>query len=68
MGLTPEQVAAVAGILGAVIVSGIKKVWVWGWTYNSVVEDRDFWRTTALKSMGHADKAIDIAAGSKGDG
>lgn len=62
MNLTPEQVVAVAGILTAVIGAGLRKVWVWGWTYQQVVEDRDFWRKIALQSMGHADKAIDIAA------
>lgn len=67
MGLTPEQTAAVGGIIVAVVVAGIRKVWVWGWTYASAIEERDFWRATALRSMGHADKAIDIAA-KQGDG
>jgi hypothetical protein len=62
MGLTPEQVAAVGGIISAVILAGAKRFWVWGWSYQAVVEDRDFWRKIALQSMGHAEKAIDIAA------
>ena len=67
MALTPEQTAAVAGILAAVILAGMTGKWVWGWTYRAVVEDRDFWRSTALRAMGHADKAVDIAA-KKSDG
>jgi hypothetical protein len=67
MTLTPEQVAALGGILGAVVIAGIRQVWVWGWTYKAMVDDRDFWRRHALRSSDLTDRAIDIAA-KKGDG
>jgi len=62
MSLTPEQVAAVAGIITAVILSGMAKKWVWGWQYKAMEEDRDFWRKVAMQSLGHADKALDTAS------
>jgi hypothetical protein len=58
--LSPEQVIAVAGIIGAVVGAGIRRAWVWGWTYTEMRDDRDFWRSTALTAMGHTDKAIDV--------
>ena len=66
MGLTPEQTAAVAGILGTVIVAGIKGIWVFGWTYQKAIADAEFWRSTALKSMGHTDHAVNTASSAIG--
>lgn len=60
--------AGVGGIFLGALVLGYRRLWVFGWYAKELAEDRDFWRMTALKSMGHADKAIDIAVGSKGDG
>lgn len=59
--LTSEQVVVLAGIIGAVIGAGIRRAWVWGWTYTEMRAERDFWRDTALQAMGHTDKAIDVA-------
>lgn len=60
MALTPEQITII-GLLLAIGGAGLKKLWVFGWTYADVVKDRDFWRDTALKSMGHTDRAIRTA-------
>jgi hypothetical protein len=35
--------------------------WVFGWTFDEMRSDRDFWREVALTSLNHADKAIDVA-------
>lgn len=60
MGLTPEQVAAVAAILVAVVAAGLAKKWVWGWVYADMVEDRNFWRRQALRLADHSDQALDV--------
>lgn len=69
MGLTPEQVAAVAAILTTVIVTGLRGDWVWGRELKKSEERErieakrtNFWRDLALATLGHADKAIAIAA------
>jgi len=65
--LTTEQITII-GLLLAIGGAGLKKLWVFGWTYADKVKDlaemtadRDFWRDTALKSMVHTDKAIRVA-------
>lgn len=69
MPVTPEQLT-ILGIAITLGVLGRAKVWVFGWVYadkeKALVEmtvDRNFWRDTALKSMGHVDKAL----GGKGE-
>ena len=75
MGLTPEQVAAVGGILTAVIVAGIRKVWVWGRELAAMekqleaqVVETHFWRRAALKALGHADSLLGIPPEKPSDG
>lgn len=58
--LDPQQVTIVA-LLFAIGAAGLKKLWVWGWAYSEMERDRDFWRTTALQSLGHTEKALDVA-------
>lgn len=62
--MPPEQ-WTVVGLIGAIAGAGLAKLWVFGWTYADKVKDlsemtidRNFWRDTALKSMGHVDKAL----------
>jgi hypothetical protein len=62
--VTPEQ-WTILGLVGAITTAGLAKLWVFGWTYTDKVKDlgemtldRNFWRDTALKSMGHVDKAL----------
>jgi len=74
--LTPEQTAAVAFIITAVVAAGIRGIWVWGWVHQAALKsvtdqlarertEKAFWRNVALKSMGHTDKALEIAASSE---
>jgi hypothetical protein len=69
MVLDPLLVSAIAAVITGVVGAGVKKVWVWGW----VLADKEkqlaasqietlFWRTAALKALGHTDKAIKLAA------
>lgn len=67
MALDPQQVTIIA-LLFALGAAGLKKLWVFGWTYAEKVRDlydmtvdRNFWRDIALKSMGHTDVALDVA-------
>lgn len=69
--MDPNQLT-VAAIAVGLAVAGVGKLWVFGWTYadkvkdlDSMEQDRDFWRDTALKSMGHTDTALDVAAKGK---
>lgn len=56
--MAPEQ-WTIAGIVVAIASAGLAKLWVFGWTYADMKSDRDFWRSIALKSMGHVDKALE---------
>lgn len=66
----------VVGLLLAIGAAGLRGLWVWGWVYKSREKDllaqleertadRDFWRGTALKAMGHTDKALNVAEGKR---
>lgn len=55
----------IVGVLTAIGLAGLKRLWVFGWTYTEkdkdlteMTEDRNFWRDTALQSMGHVDTAL----------
>lgn len=71
MPLTPEQLTII-GLLLAIGGLGLKKLWVFGWVYETALaalaemrRDRDFWRDIALKAMGHTDKALAVAVAEK---
>lgn len=73
-----DPIAVIAGIgtiLTGVVVAGLNKKWVWGWTYadkdkdlDDMTKDRDFWRDTALSLLQHNDKALEVAAKGAKDG
>jgi len=44
-----------------IIVGAARKWWVWGYIYDEMREDRDFWRTRALGSQGLVEESIEIA-------
>ena len=59
--------ADVVGILVFIIVSGMKKVWVFGWIYIQTMHDleemrseRDEWKELAWNNSGLAERAITI--------
>lgn len=73
-GLDPQQITIVALLFG-LGAAGLKKYWVFGWQYADKMaemvkleEDRNFWRDTALKALGHTDKALEVAAKGTGNG
>lgn len=54
--------AGVIGLLVFVLVGGAKKWWVWGWSYEELVKDRDEWKELALSGTNLAERAVDLAA------
>lgn len=63
--MSPDQVQAwlqlgLGGTLLTALILGYRRLWVFGWYASELREDRDFWRSTALKSMGHTDRAIAV--------
>lgn len=64
--LNPEQVTII-GLLIALGVAGLKKLWVFGWIYSDqvkrceeITKDRDWWRDIALKAMGNTESALEV--------
>jgi hypothetical protein len=63
---TPEQFQALqdlgtAGFLAFALIGGFRGWYVWHREFLAVKADRDYWRGVALESMGHTEKALDIA-------
>ena len=71
--MSPESIQGwlqlgLGGLMLLALVLGHKRLWVFGWLLvecenrlDEMEADRNFWRDTALKAMGHADKAMDVA-------
>ena len=62
--MLPEQWTAlrdlgVAGLLAFALVGGFRRWYVWGWTYEQVSKERDFWRDLALRSVKTTETAVD---------
>lgn len=58
--MTPGEIT-LAGVLIAIGVAGAARKWVFGWIYQEMVTDRNFWRTRALTMTGVAQIATDEA-------
>lgn len=41
----------VVAIFVLIIILGSKRLWVWGWQYKEMEDDRNFWRDVALKTV-----------------
>lgn len=52
-------------IVGAIAGAGLAQLWVFGWTFKDMKEDRDYWRGIALDALDVGDKAIDVAVEEK---
>lgn len=52
------QTLGLTGGLLVVLWGGAKGWWVFGWQYNAVVQDRDYWRAQALKTTELAEKGL----------
>lgn len=48
-------------LVGAIAGAGLAQLWVFGWTFKDMKEDRDYWRGIALDALDVGDKAIDVA-------
>jgi hypothetical protein len=71
--VSPEQIQGwlqlgLGGLMLVALFLGHRRIWVFGWLLieaetrlDEMQADRDFWRNTALKAMGHTDKAMDVA-------
>ena len=62
--MTPEQIT-LAGVLIAIGVAGAAGKWVFGWVYQAMVKERDWWRDRALAGSALADLATDEAEKAK---
>lgn len=65
--MSPEQWQAIqslgtGGLLAFALIGGFRGWYVWGRQYGEMVRERDFWRDVALRSMGHTERAIELAA------
>lgn len=56
--------AVVLAAISAITAALGRAVWL---IYADLKKDRDFWRDTALKSMRHTDRALDVAGETKPD-
>jgi hypothetical protein len=43
------------------VVTGVKKMWVFGWYATALETDRDYWKQMAVRSLTAAEKATDVA-------
>jgi hypothetical protein len=48
------------GILLLILWGGSKQIWVWGYQYREMKEDRDRWRDLALAGTDVAEKAVEV--------
>jgi hypothetical protein len=56
----PERLTVI-GLLVIVIVSGMRRDWVWGWTYQEMRARAERFEELALKTLGLAERMTDIA-------
>lgn len=47
-------------LLVTILWSGAVKKWVWGWTYQELKADRDFWRSLHFRTVDVAKQAVTI--------
>ena len=62
----PETLAAIReyGALALFFIAftaGARGVWVWGWQYREIREDRDWWRRVAEQLAGTAERGANVA-------
>lgn len=53
--------AGVVGLLVAVILGGLKQLWVWGWLYKDKVRECDEWKLLALEGLQAAHTGASVA-------
>ena len=63
--LTPDQWAAIqsagtAFLLASALIAGMRGWYVWKREFDTLSEDRDYWRTVALEALGNVDRTLDV--------
>lgn len=62
-----EAIAGLTGQYGVLVIciligiTGARGIWVWGWTYQAIVKDRDEWRELALTGQVVARRSLTLA-------
>jgi hypothetical protein len=56
----PDRITVIALLLGAFLL-GMKKKWVWGWAYDAMESDRDYWKGRALDLLLTSKEAVSVA-------
>ncbi len=51
----------VVGLLVLILAGGMRRWWVWGWTYDDIVAERDTWKDLALSGTSLAERAVNLA-------
>ena len=49
-------------VLVAILVTGARQMWVWGWHYREMRADRDQWRTLYFRAVGLAEQAVGVVS------
>lgn len=49
------------GTLAIIIVAGYKRLWVFGWQFDAMQKDRDFWRESAMKGTYMTERTVQVA-------
>lgn len=63
----PERITII-GLLLAIIISGVRKDWVFGWTYHEMRGRAERFEDLALKTLGLAERMTAIVEGVKDKG
>lgn len=52
----------VIGLLVLIVVGGWRRWYVWAWAYHELLQDRDEWKSLAMRGTGLAETATDAVA------
>jgi hypothetical protein len=60
VGKLAENLTLIIAML-LVFVAGYKRIWVWGWQYDALAKDRDFWRDAAVQGKYMTERTVHLA-------
>lgn len=63
----PERLTII-GLLVTILVSGIRRDWVFGWTYAEMARRAERFEDLALKTLGLAERMTDIVERARSEG
>lgn len=55
------QTGGFVGLLILIVMGGFRRWYVWAWQYDEKSKECEQWKTIALGSLTHANKAVQIA-------